>query len=108
MPVVEAMLASFRDAPAGSVSDIGDRSILIGRVLGTSLELAVGAALPIVAALSIVDWCQALISRTAPLVPAGVLATAVRPLLALAILVATFGNVLEPMGAVVRRAMGVS
>ncbi|QDT55743.1 flagellar biosynthesis protein FliR [Caulifigura coniformis] len=92
MPVVEGLLESFRNVPVGTTANLwqGWRGPI--QVLGGALEIAIRTALPVLAAITILDWCQVLVSRAAPTAPGALAATAVKPLLGLAVLVATFGG----------------
>jgi len=92
LPVLEGLLGSFRTLPLGETTDaLLDWRITI-RLLTSSLEIAFRAALPILAAITIIDWCQMLVARAASTAPGAVVASAFRPVLGLAVLVATFGG----------------
>ena len=95
MPVLEGMLSSFRTVPAGQAIAVWDSWRGVSQLLGAALEMAIRTALPVLGAVTIVDWCQVLAARAAPTAPTALAATAVKPLLGLAILVATFGGACE-------------
>jgi type III secretory pathway component EscT len=94
MPILEGLLGSFQSVPVGGVADSHDWRITI-KLLTSSVEIAIRTALPVLAAVTIIDWCQALIARAASTTPAAVLASAVKPVLGLTVLVATFGGACE-------------
>jgi flagellar biosynthesis protein FliR len=97
MPIVEGFLESFGRVPAGRISVIVPVDWLVS-ALQLSAELSIRAALPVLSVLAIVGWAQGLISRAAPQFPSATITASVRPLLGLAILVATFGGALESAG----------
>ncbi len=102
MPVLEGVLASFQYIPAGtSLAALSEWRGVAG-VLDGALELAIRTALPVLGAVSIIDWCQMLVARAAPTAPSAQAATAVKPLLGLAVLVASFGGVCETAVVAVR------
>lgn len=106
MPVLEGILASFRSTPVGSAMEAFSdwRGVLV--MLNGSLELALRTALPVLGAVTIIDWCQVLAARAAPSAPSALAATTVKPLLGLAVLVATFGGACEATLAAVRACLG--
>jgi type III secretory pathway component EscT len=91
-PVLEGLLGNFRTIPVGDLPLSGEDWRIALRLLTGSLEITLRTALPVLAAMTIIDWCQLLVTRAAPTSPAGVLSGAVKPLLGLAVLVATFGG----------------
>jgi len=95
MPIVEGLLESFRNVPVGNAVEVWMDWRGPIKVLSGSLEIAIRTALPVLAAITIIDWCQVLVGRAAPTAPAALAATAVKPLLGLAVLVATFGGACE-------------
>lgn len=95
MPLLEGIFGSFQHVPPGqALAAATQASWLLGALQGAS-DLAIRTILPLISILAIVAWAQALVSRTAPHMPAGTIATAIRPLLGLAILVATLGGLLD-------------
>ena len=92
MPILEGLLESFRSVPVGETVDAFYDWRIAVRLLTTSVEIAVRTALPVLAAITIIDWCQILVSRAASTAPAALFASAVKPTLGLAVLVATFGG----------------
>jgi flagellar biosynthesis protein FliR len=92
MPILEGLLGSFRSVPVGETAEaLFDWRIAI-RLLTSSVEIALRTALPVLAAITIIDWCQILVARAASTAPAALVASAVKPTLGLAVLVATFGG----------------
>jgi flagellar biosynthetic protein FliR len=102
MPVLEGLLGSFRRVPPGEAAEAWQNWTVGPRLLGGSIELGIRTALPVLAAVTIVDWCQMLAARAAPTAPSAIAATAVKPLLGLAVLVASFGGVCETAVVAVR------
>jgi flagellar biosynthesis protein FliR len=92
LPILEGLLGSFRSVPIGELADGWRDWRMTFQLLTSSVEIALRTALPVLAAMTIVDWCQSLVTRAASTAPAAVFATAVKPVLGLAILVATFGG----------------
>ncbi len=95
MPVLEGILASFRTTPVGAATGMWETWRGVASLLGASAEMAIRTALPVLGAVTIVDWCQVLAARAATTAPSALVATAVKPLLGLAILVASFGGVCD-------------
>jgi len=95
LPVLEGLLECFRSVPAGKATEVWQDWRAAISVLGGGLDITIRTALPVLAAITIIDWCQVLIARAAPTAPAALAATAVKPLLGLAVLVATFGGACE-------------
>jgi flagellar biosynthesis protein FliR len=94
LPILESILESFGRIPAGQASVSLSVDWLVS-ALQQSAELSIRAALPVLSVLAIVGWAQGVISRAAPQAPAATIAASIRPLLGLAVLVATFGGALE-------------
>jgi type III secretory pathway component EscT len=92
LPVLEGLLGSFRTMPLGETADAWHDWRIALRLLTSSVEIALRTALPVLAAVTIIDWCQILVLRAASTAPAAVIASSVKPILGLAILVATFGG----------------
>lgn len=95
MPILEGLLESFRSVPVGDVAEGWHDWRVVLKLLTSSVEIAIRTALPVLAAMTIIDWCQVLVMRAASTTPAAVVASAVKPVLGLAVLVATFGGACE-------------
>ncbi|MBX3442013.1 MAG: flagellar biosynthetic protein FliR [Planctomyces sp.] len=95
MPIVEGLLQTFSRIPPGGARLEDLAGGWLTSALAQSCELSLRVALPLLSALAIVHWAQALAARAAPLAPGSVIAHAVRPLLGLCVLAATFGGVDE-------------
>lgn len=102
-PILEGILESFVQVPVGHAFSGDWGTAWLVTALQQSAELAIRAALPVLSVMAILGWAQGLILRAAPQAPATAVASAVRPLLGLAVLVATFGGALESANGLMSR-----
>jgi flagellar biosynthesis protein FliR len=94
-PMLSGMLGSFSARPPGTLVEASVDWRMVSAALGGGIDLAMRTALPTLSVLAIVDWCQLLVARAAPTAPSALAATAVKPLLGLAVLVGTFGGAMD-------------